>query len=188
MYKMTLRYYIDPELKNKGSNLLQPQHGDAGYDICTPEDFILAGTHNEPKIEWFDRHGLETGSILNENISVVKINTGIHVEIPEGFVGVVANKSSVGVGKSWEKDGKAYHKWGGIIVLGGIIDSSYRGPMQLAFANVSAKTAHFKAGDKVAQLILMKYNAPQLEELNSLTDLSQTQRGSKGFGSTGEKA
>lgn len=186
---MNLRYYIDPVLKAKGSNLLQPNHGDAGYDICTPRSFSLESTLNDVSADWLEFGLLKQGSDQVSNFSVTKIDTGIHVEIPTGYVGLVANKSSVGVGKEWlDKDDIYLQKWGGVIVLGGIIDSSYRGPIQLAFANISVKTAHFKAGDKVAQLILLRYDAPELREMNSLDNLSATARGGEGFGSTGEKA
>ncbi len=97
------------------------------------------------------------------------IRTGISMEIPEGHVGLF-----------WDKSGLAIRD--GLTTLGGVIDAGYRGEVQILMLNVSDKEYVFEAGHKVAQLLIQKVEHPDIAESEGL---SETRRGTGGFGSTG---
>ena len=100
--------------------------------------------------------------------SAVIIDTGIHVEIPEGCVGMIKSKSGLNVNKS--------------ILSEGVIDSGYTGTIRVKLYNHGDQTVTFERGDKVTQLVIMPYLAGQFEQVDTLND---TERGAGGFGSTG---
>lgn len=108
--------------------------------------------------------------ILIEPNQRAQVATGIAMEIPEGFVGLI-----------WDKSGLS-HK-GGLKTLGGVIDSQYRGEIKVGIINLSDETYHFEAGQKVAQMLIQKVEQVELIESN---ELSETVRGEGGFGSTGK--
>ena len=103
------------------------------------------------------------------NPNIVKIDTGIAVKIPSGYVGLIRDKSSIGSK--------------GIIVCGGVVDSDYTGNIIVCLANVTNIPYTFNKGDKIAQLLIVPCYTPTLVEVD---ELSQTERGDKGFGSTGK--
>ncbi|AUF82677.1 dUTP pyrophosphatase [Tetraselmis virus 1] len=70
----------------------------------------------------------------------------------------------------------------GIDVLAGVIDESYRGEIKVILQNLGDNDFSVKKGDRIAQLIFEKISIPMLELVDSLSD---TERGSGGFGSTG---
>lgn len=94
--------------------------------------------------------------------------TGIAVEIPKGYVGLVFPRSSVSKLENFYLKNSV-----------GVIDSGYRGEIMLRF-NKSHES--YKVGDKVGQLIIIPYPTIYLEEVE---ELSNTERGEGGFGSTG---
>lgn len=98
------------------------------------------------------------------------IKTGIAVEIPESYVGLV-----------WDKSGLSMNH--GLKVLGGVIDSSFRGEVVMSLFNLSQKEYTLEKGQKIAQMIIQKF-----EEVivNEVEELSETSRGEEGFGSTGK--
>ncbi|OGJ84763.1 MAG: hypothetical protein A2268_11580 [Candidatus Raymondbacteria bacterium RifOxyA12_full_50_37] len=102
---------------------------------------------------------------------LVKIKTGIAVELPSGYWGQVEGRSSMGV--------KGYD------VHGGIIDNIYRGEIMVVLVvhNPSEKPA-INPGDKIAQLIVRKQEDFGWT-VEAVETLSQTERGAGGFGSTG---
>ena len=96
------------------------------------------------------------------------MSTGIALDIPKGKVGIIKPRS-----------GKALH---GIDVLGGVIDSDYRGEVKVILINHGTSPMLFEPGDRIAQLVVVDhYN--EFEVVESLND---TERGSGGFGSTGK--
>lgn len=100
------------------------------------------------------------------------IKTGIHMEIPEGHVGFLDTRSS---------SGKA-----GIDLMCRTIDSDYRGNIRLMIINHSENELTIERGQFIAQMVIMKLNEDRvLEEVDSPNSLSITDRGNKGFGSTG---
>jgi dUTP pyrophosphatase len=71
----------------------------------------------------------------------------------------------------------------GIVVMAGVIDADYRGPVKVALLNTSRERVEFSVGDRIAQLILEKIETPEIIVVEALDD---TARGSGGFGSTGK--
>ena len=101
----------------------------------------------------------------------VLIPTGIGVELPQGYVGWVFARSSMGI-----KHGIALSN--GV----GVIDWDYRGAISVGLVNLSDKSYRILPGERIAQLAVMPVCTPQFVEVQQL---SQTERGQGGFGSTG---
>ena len=98
--------------------------------------------------------------------------TGIAVAIPQGCYGRIASRS----GLAREK---------GIAVLGGVIDSDYRGEIQVLLLNTSDfRKCTILPGDRIAQLIIETCHEAEFVEFDSL---EETERGANGFGSTDQK-
>jgi dUTP pyrophosphatase len=98
-----------------------------------------------------------------------QVRTGIAVAIPEGFAGLI-----------WDKSGLS-HK-AGLKVIGGVIDAGYRGEILIGIMNLSEDSYTFKVGDKIAQMLIQKIEHPEIVEVAML---GETTRGANGFGSTG---
>ena len=107
---------------------------------------------------------------INPN-GIVMIPTGIAIEIPDGYFGMVCSRSGLA----------SKH---GIHVLNspGIIDSDYRGELKCIMHNCSNNTFVIQNNTKIAQLVIIKYESIQWIESSNL---SCTDRGTQGFGSTG---
>ncbi len=100
---------------------------------------------------------------------ITKVQTGIAVELPEGTSGCVWGKSSV--------ESK------GIKVMAGLIDCTYRGEVLICMYNLNDEPFIFEEGQKVAQLVVLPTLYPSFIE----GEISDTARGTGGFGSTGIK-
>lgn len=114
-------------------------------------------------------------SIISETTTDVTYGLGIALEIPYGFVGLIFPRSSI---RKYDLS---------LTNCVGVIDSGYRGELQATFkknnwlkGNESEK---YQVGDRVAQIIILPY--PQILFVES-EELSETERGSGGFGSTGK--
>jgi dUTP pyrophosphatase len=106
----------------------------------------------------------------------IEYSTSIAVEIPEGFVGLLFPRSSV-TNKSMMLKNSV-----------GVIDSNYRGEIKLRFATVNTHPHHshnnyYQVSDRVGQLIIVPIPNIELEEVEELTE---TNRGADGYGSTGK--
>ena len=99
--------------------------------------------------------------------------SGLAAEIPAGTAGFVFTRSGLGIKKG-------IHVTNGV----GVIDSDYRGEIQIGLHNLSTEPYTVQPGERIAQMIIMPYFAPVIEEVISLTE---TDRGAGGFGSTGTK-
>lgn len=99
--------------------------------------------------------------------------SGLAAEIPAGTAGFVFTRSGLGIKKG-------IHVTNGV----GVIDSDYRGEIQIGLHNLSSEPYTVQPGERIAQMIIMPYFAPVIEEVTSLTE---TDRGAGGFGSTGTK-
>lgn len=95
-------------------------------------------------------------------------DTGVHIELPTGTVGMLKSKSGLNV-----KHG---------ITSEGVIDVGYTGSIVAKLYNHSGKDYLVNKGDKITQLVIMPILTPDLEIVDSLED---TERGTGGFGSTG---
>ncbi len=98
------------------------------------------------------------------------IRTGVAIAIPEGYVGLF-----------WDKSGLAANF--GLKVMAGVIDAGYRGEIKLTLLNTSTEDYHFKAGDKVMQMLVQTVERVEVEEVKVL---SPSIRGEGGFGSSGK--
>ena len=117
---------------------------DAGYDLRTPIDFAILPTYT------------------------AVIDTGVHVEIPKGYVGFLKSKSGLNI-----KNG---------IRSEGVIDSGYTGSIKVNLYNDGKKGIKFNAGDKITQLVFLPIPETELVLTNKF---APTERGNNGFGSTG---
>ena len=118
----------------------------------------------------FDLYAVEAAVLApGERASV---GTGIAVAIPEGLAGLVLPRSGLA----------AKH---GITIPNapGLIDSGYRGELRVLLLNTDARESFSVApGDRIAQLVLVRHESPELTEVGSL---EETRRGAAGFGSSG---
>ena len=97
------------------------------------------------------------------------IDTGVHMEIPPGHVGFVKSKSGLNI-----KDG---------ITSDGTVDAGYTGSIRVKLYNHTGTWRQFKAGNKISQIVILPIITPALELVDKLPE---TERGTRGFGSTGE--
>ena len=119
---------------------------DAGYDLRTPIDF----------------------KIYCRDFEI--IDTGVHVEIPKGYVGFLKSKSGLNI-----KDG---------ITGEGVIDAGYTGSIKVKLYNNSCYLKKFKKGDKIIQLVILPIFTPELQKVDKFAE-TERGRGDNGFGSTG---
>lgn len=129
------------------------------------EDAVLP-TRAHPDDAGLDLYAL-TDVTLEPGKSAV-VPTGIAMAIPEGCVGLVADRSSLA------------RK--GVKTAGGVIDAGYRGEVGAVLWNISRETVKLGRGDRVAQLLIVPIATPAVKEVKALTE---SKRGKKGFGSTG---
>lgn len=108
-----------------------------------------------------------------EEYDIVTYGTGLAVEIPEGHVGLIYPRSSI---SKYELE---------LTNSVGVIDSGYRGEITFKFRKTGTGITNniYKVGDRIGQLIIMPY--PKIETVES-SDLSETERGTGGYGSTGK--
>lgn len=121
--------------------------------------------------------GADLYAPVGERITVapgetVFVKTGISVEIPDGYAGFVYARSSLGSKRGLAPANKV-----------GVIDSDYRGEIMVALFNHSGTSQTVSGGERIAQLVI----APVLRaEFSETETLSETARGTGGFGSTGK--
>ena len=120
-----------------------------------------------------DLYALSEEEILIPAGKTVFVSTGIAMEIPEGFVGLVFARSSMGAKRNLAPANKV-----------GVIDSDYRGEIRVVLHNHGDTDQVVLPGERIAQLVMVPYLTAEFEECTSLSD---TQRGEGGFGSTGRK-
>jgi dUTP pyrophosphatase len=115
--------------------------------------------------------GLDLTAVAVEaSTTALTYRTGLAVEIPEGHVGLLFPRSSV------YKTGQT------LMNCVGVIDSGYRGEVMLKFT-LSPYGQEYDVGDRIGQLIIMPYPEVEFEEAS---ELSSTDRGNGGYGSTGK--
>lgn len=96
-------------------------------------------------------------------------DTGVHMEIPHGYFGKIESKSGLNVNS-------------GVVSHGGVVDSGYTGSIKVKLYNHGPRGYAVRKGDKIAQIVIQPYAAPELE---LVSHLDETERGSRGFGSSG---
>lgn len=147
-YRMRELAELDIRIKKLHADAVLPQYakdGDAGMDLVATE-------------------------ILNETETQISYGTGIVVEIPRGYVGLVFPRSSV------RKTGLQLSN------SVGVIDSGYRGELQATFNKVNPTLPSYEVGERICQITIIPYPKVRFTEVEELTE---TERGEGGFGSTG---
>lgn len=125
---------------------------DAGLDLYSPRVVVVPAC----RAGWN-----RAGSVC--------IDTGVHIEIPAGYVGMIKSKSGLNVKHS--------------ITSEGVIDSGYTGSMVVKLYNHGLADITIQKGQKISQLVLLPIITPEPELVD---DLEATERGNGGFGSTGK--
>ena len=123
-------------------------------------------TRGHPWDAGLDLYAMEDGYIRSNQRRT--FDTGVHVEIPEGYYGEIRSRSGLMVNHG--------------ITTDGTIDAHYTGPIKVCLFNHGGSKYEVKAGDKIAQLVIVPCMLPELELVDSL---EETDRGDGGFGSTG---
>lgn len=101
------------------------------------------------------------------------VATGLAIAIPEGFAGFVQPRSGLAI-----REGLS------LVNTPGLIDSHYRGELRIILINLDPKTTiHIERGDRIAQLVIQEVPLVHLEEVE---ELDKTDRGTGGFGSSGQ--
>jgi len=136
-----------------------PKDGDAGYDL----------------------HACEGEIIRHAQVKVFR--TGLHIVIPKGYVGIIMDRS--GTGSKGIKTFSALYLDSDIVPLGQVIDSSYRGEIGVALCNLSEAPYLVRPGDRIGQLLILPSFTPEVHYVNSEDELPKSERGNKGFGSSG---
>ena len=121
-------------------------------------------------------HGTDAGADLRSPIETVVpargsrvIDTGVHIQLPHGYVGMLKSKSGLNV------------KYG--ITSEGVIDEGYTGAIKVKLYNHSDYPCAFLRGDKITQLVIMPCEYVDFDVVDRLDD---SDRGGEGFGSTGK--
>ena len=145
---------------DEGAKVSRAHEFDAGLDLHTPTFAVVPGCKYTAPI-----YGGGYGIM---GVGQKVIDTGVHVQIPEGYVGLIKSKSGLMVNNG--------------LLTDGTIDSGYTGSIKVKLFNTSPKDYKFKAGEKIAQLVIVPCLLPELEVVDHL---EETDRGDGGFGSTG---
>ena len=130
-----------------GESIPQYAHaGDAGADITASEKIAIPPRER------------------------ILVSTGVRLEIPEGYVGLI-----------WPRSGLAVKK--GIDCGAGVIDSHYRGEVKVLLFNHSDNEFQIEPGDRIAQILIQKVERVKFQLVDQL---NETARSDAGFGSTGK--
>lgn len=116
--------------------------------------------------------GMDLYSTMNiclEQNQRILVPLGFSMEFSKGYVALIKGKSGLALNK-------------GLAILGGVIDSNYRGEYAVIILNTGYDDLVIKKNQKIAQLLIQPVERAEIEEVN---ELSNTVRGNGGFGSTG---
>lgn len=120
-----------------------------------------------------DLYALPGEAVTVEPHKTVMIHTGLSMEIPEGYAGLIFARSGLASKKGLAPANKV-----------GVVDSDYRGEFMVALHNHSDEAKTVEGGERVAQLVIVPFLKAEFEEAE---ELAETARGAGGFGSTGTK-
>ena len=153
MIRATARYKMKVRIKKLNEKAKVPTYGtdfSAGADLYTVDPTVTIEPH-----------------------TTRLMHTGISVEIPEGYCGLIFARSSMGAKRGLAPANKV-----------GVIDADYRGEIMVALHNHNDTAATVEEGERVAQLAIVPFLQAEFEVCEELSD---TVRGEGGFGSTGRK-
>ena len=137
---------------------------------------INKSNNSLPKYQTKQSAGLDLCAFLDEELILKPmdrklIGTGLYIALPEGFEAMIRPRS-----------GMAFKHGITVINSPGTIDADYRGEIKIALVNLSLDNFTIKNGDRVAQMVINKYEQVSFNLTNSLDD---TERGAGGYGHTG---
>ena len=138
----------------------------------------LFDTVSLPKYETSGSSGMDISAFIKNNIEIKPgeksiISTGFHLSIPKGFEVQIRPRSGLAAKKSIS-----------VLNTPGTIDADYRGEIKVILINLGKEKFIIENGMRIAQMVVCPIVQAEFEEVN---DLSITDRGSGGFGSTGNK-
>lgn len=140
-----MKIYLDP-----GARMPEKAHDlDAGYDLFALNSVVIPP--GEGRI----------------------IETGVHMEIPKGYCGVLVSKSGLNVNYN--------------LTSTGLIDSGYKNAIKVKLYNQGKTSQLMRSGWKCSQIVILPISADCLEKVDSLEEFADSERGMNGFGSSGVK-
>ena len=139
---------------------------------------VNCSKHASPSYQTEDSAGMDLRADLEAPVTLKPlerklISTGLSIELPKGFEAQIRPRS-----------GLAYKHGIGIVNSPGTIDADYRGVIQVLLVNLSNQDFVVEDGERIAQMVIARYEKISWEETNVL---SKTERGAGGYGSTGRK-
>ena len=129
-------------------------------------------TYGSAEAAGADLYACLSAPVTIEPGEIAWISTGISLEVPKGCAGLVYARSSLGVKRGLAPANKV-----------GVIDSDYRGEIKVVLLNHGKEAQTIQHGERVAQFVITPVLTPAYEEVSELSD---TDRGIGGFGSTGK--
>lgn len=144
--------------------------------------FVNTSHHPLPKYETSQSAGMDLRAFLPEGPITLKpfqrglVKTGLFMELPEGYEAQVRPRSGLALKK-------------GITVLNspGTIDADYRGEICVILINLSNEDFIINDGERIAQMVIARHEQAEVVEVVEVMELSDTERGTGGFGHTGKK-
>lgn len=137
---------------------------------------INKSKHPLPQYQTQGSSGMDLRANVDEKIILKSLErtlvpTGIYIELPQGYEAQIRARSGLALKK-------------GLSLPNGIgtIDSDYRGELKIIFVNLGKEDIEINDGDRIAQMVIMKIERPEIEEVEILGD---TERSKGGFGHTG---
>lgn len=144
----------------------------------TSVKIINKSKHDLPSYQTIDSAGMDLRANLDQGITLNSLEraiipTGLFIELPQGYEAQIRPRSGLAAKR-------------GITLLNspGTIDADYRGEIGVILVNLSNEPFTIENGERVAQMVIAKYEQITWQ---AVQELSQTQRGEGGFGSTGTK-
>lgn len=150
---------------------IPPDGGAPVIMVKKREPAVRAPRYESPGAAGMDLRAFLGGDVRIEPMGRARIPTGLFLEIPRGYEAQIRPRSGLAARQ-------------GITVLNapGTIDSDYRGELEVILANFGEEGFSVKNGDRIAQMVVCPVARAQVVEAETLSD---TERGSGGFGSTG---
>ena len=130
-------------------------------------------TYGSPCAAGADLYALCDGDVEIKSGDTLLVHTGIAMQIPDGYVGLIYARSGLACKRGLAPANKV-----------GVIDSDYRGEIMVALHNHSSQAQKIENGERIAQIVIAPYLTAEFCETDTLDD---TVRGEGGFGSTGKK-
>lgn len=139
---------------------------------------INKSTNELPEYKTVGSAGMDLRANLTESVTLQSLErrlipTGLFIELPMGYEAQIRPRS-----------GLSYKKGLSLPNTPGTIDSDYRGELKVIMINLSPESQTITHGERIAQMVIAKYEQVTLEQVEVLSD---TKRGAGGFGSTGTK-